>query len=72
MRVLVKTPWSEEEIPFTQAAEIGTDKVMGSFHTISAAVLRTAVSGNFQKQLSGAEEDDPGAEKSPENPSLCW
>ena len=25
---MVKTPWSEEEIPFTQAAEIGTDKVM--------------------------------------------
>ena len=25
---MVKTPWSEEEIPVTQAAEIGTDKVM--------------------------------------------
>ena len=30
---MVKTPWSEEEIPFTQAAEIGTDKVMRDHST---------------------------------------
>ena len=31
---LVKTPWFEEEIPFTKAAEVGTDKVMTDHSTI--------------------------------------
>lgn len=35
---MVKTPWSEEEIPFTQAAEIGTDKVMNQHSTIGIVV----------------------------------
>lgn len=35
---MVKTPWFEEEIPFTQAAEIGTDKVMNLHSTIGIVV----------------------------------
>lgn len=35
---MVKTPWFEEEIPFTQAAEIGTDKVMNDHSTIGLVV----------------------------------
>ena len=35
---MVKTPWSEEEIPFTQAAEIGTDKVMRDHSTIGLVI----------------------------------
>ncbi len=35
---MVKTPWFEEEIPFTQAAEIGTDKVMNDHSTIGIVV----------------------------------
>lgn len=35
---MVKTPWFEEEIPFTQAAEIGTDKVMNDHSTIGVVV----------------------------------
>ena len=31
---MVKTPWSEEEIPFEQAAEIGTKKVIEEHSTI--------------------------------------
>ena len=31
---MVKTPWSEEEIPFTEAAEIGTKKVIDEHSTI--------------------------------------
>ena len=31
---MVKTPWSEEEIPFVQAAEIGTKKVIEEHSTI--------------------------------------
>lgn len=35
---MVKTPWFDYEIPFTQAAEIGTDKVMNEHSTIGLVV----------------------------------
>ena len=35
---LVKTPWFEEEIPFTRAAEIGTRKVIRDHSTIGLVV----------------------------------
>lgn len=35
---MVKTPWSDEEIPFTQAAEIGTRKVIKDHSTIGIVV----------------------------------
>ncbi len=34
----VKTPWSEEEMPFEQAAEIGTQKVMKEHSTVGIVV----------------------------------
>lgn len=35
---MVKTPWSQVEIPFTKAAEIGTKKVIGEHSTIGIVV----------------------------------
>ena len=35
---MVKTPWSEEEIPFTRAAEIGTGKVIREHSTVGVLV----------------------------------
>lgn len=35
---MVKTPWFEEEIPFTQAAEVGTDRVMNEHSTIGLVI----------------------------------
>ncbi len=35
---LVKTPWQEEPMPFTQAAEIGTEKVIREHSTIGVLV----------------------------------
>ncbi len=35
---MVKTPWYDEEIPFTQAAEIGTKKVINEHSTIGIVV----------------------------------
>ena len=35
---MVKTPWSEEEIPFEKAAEIGTQKVIEEHSTIGILV----------------------------------
>lgn len=46
---MVKTPWFEEEIPFTQAAEIGTDKVMNDHSTIGLVVLTDASFGEIPR-----------------------
>lgn len=35
---MVKTPWSDKEIPFTKAAEIGTSKVINEHSTIGIVV----------------------------------
>ena len=35
---LVKTPWSEEELPFEEAAELGTKKVIDEHSTIGIVV----------------------------------
>ena len=48
---MVKTPWSEEEIPFTQAAEIGTDKVMRDHSTIGLVITTDGVSENSPEAI---------------------
>ena len=35
---LVKTPWSDKELPFEEAAELGTDKVINEHSTIGVVV----------------------------------
>lgn len=45
---LVKTPWSEEKIPFVKAAEIGTKKVMQDHSTIGILVT---CDGSFSELL---------------------
>ena len=44
---MVKTPWFEEEIPFTQAAEIGTEKGIKDHSTIGIAVFSDGSFGEF-------------------------
>lgn len=64
---MVKTPWSEEEIPFSKAAEIGTSKVIrehsnvgliittdGSFGDIAAANFEEAL----QKTVMECEKQE--------------
>lgn len=46
---MVKTPWSDGEIPFTQAAEIGTDKVMNDHSTIGLVVTTDGSIGELQR-----------------------
>lgn len=48
---MVKTPWSQEEIPFERAAEIGTQKVIQEHSTIGILVT---TDGSF----SGINRDD--------------
>lgn len=47
---LVKTPWSEEEIPFVQAAVIGTEKVIQDHSTIAVAVTTDGSFGDIARE----------------------
>jgi stage IV sporulation protein A len=46
---MVKTPWSDKEIPFTKAAETGTDKVMNEHSTIGLVVTTDGSIGELQR-----------------------
>lgn len=47
---LVKTPWSEEKIPFVKAAEIGTRKVMQDHSTIGIVVTCDGTFSELQRE----------------------
>ena len=54
---LVSTPWAEEMIPFSQAAEIGTEKVIKEHSTIALAVTTDgSFSGISREEYAPAEE----------------
>ena len=46
---LVKTPWFDHEIPFTQAAEIGTRKVINDHSTIGIVVTTDGSIGEIKR-----------------------
>lgn len=47
---LVKTPWFDYEIPFTQAAEMGTEKVINDHSTIGIVVTTDGSFGDIKKE----------------------
>ena len=47
---MVSTPWSDEDMPFSQAAEIGTQKVIKEHSTIALAVTTDGSFGNIARQ----------------------
>ncbi len=47
---LVKTPWSEKEIPFVQAAVIGTEKVINEHSTFAVAVTTDGSFGDIPRK----------------------
>ncbi|MBD5091876.1 MAG: stage IV sporulation protein A [Clostridiales bacterium] len=54
---MVSTPWSEEQIPFSKAAEIGTQKVIKEHSTIALAVTTDGSFSNIgREQYIEAEE----------------
>ncbi|MBQ7775060.1 MAG: stage IV sporulation protein A [Lachnospiraceae bacterium] len=68
---MVRTPWFEEEIPFTQAAEIGTDKVMNDHSTIGLVVLTDGSFGEISRaNYVPAEEKTIAALKKIHKPFL--
>ena len=46
---MVKTPWTEEELPFSEAAEIGTEKVIKDHATIGILVTTDASFGEIPR-----------------------
>ena len=46
---MVKTPWYSEEIPFVEAAEIGTEKVIKDHSTIGIVVTSDGSIGEFER-----------------------
>ena len=46
---MVKTPWYTEEIPFTEAAEIGTEKVIKDHSTIGIVMTTDGSIGEFDR-----------------------
>ena len=55
---MVRTPWSDDEMPFSKAAEIGTDKVIRDHSTIALAIT---TDGSFTDISRG--EYEPAEEK---------
>lgn len=53
---LVKTPWFEEEIPFTQAAEIGTKKVIMDHSTVGILITTDGSFGDLERENYVAPE----------------
>ena len=47
---MVKTPWYNEEIPFTEAAEIGTEKVIKEHSTIGIVITTDGSIGEFKRE----------------------
>ena len=47
---LIKTPWDEKEIPFENAAEIGTKKVIAEYSTIGVVVTTDGSFGGLKRE----------------------
>ncbi len=54
---MIKTPWSEEEIPFTKAAEIGTGKVIKEHSTVGVLVTADGSFGELTRANYEAPEE---------------
>lgn len=47
---MVRTPWSEEPMPFRQAAELGTSKVIGEHSTVGVVVTTDGSIGDIPRE----------------------
>ncbi len=54
---LVKTPWSDQEIPFEKSAEIGTQKVISDYSTIGIVVTTDGSFGEIPRKNYVDAED---------------
>ena len=54
---MVKTPWYDEEIPFVEAAEVGTEKVIKDHSTIGIVITTDGSIGEFNRSDYQEAED---------------
>ena len=54
---LVKTPWSDEELPFEKVAEIGTRKVITDYSTIGVLVTADGSFGDIKRESFAKTEE---------------
>lgn len=59
---MVKTPWSDDSIPFSQAAEIGTRKVINEHSTVGVVVTSDGSFGELSRSSYEAAEKTAVAE----------
>ncbi|BBF42225.1 stage IV sporulation protein A [Lachnospiraceae bacterium KM106-2] len=59
---LVKTPWVDHEIPFTQAAELGTKKVINDHSTIGIVITTDGSFGDIERDAYEKPEERTVAE----------
>lgn len=59
---MVKTPWQEEEMPFEEAARIGTLKVIKEHATIGVVIITDGSFGEIQRENYIKAEEDTIAE----------
>lgn len=64
---MVKTPWFENEIPFTQAAELGTRKVINEHSTIGVVITTDGSFGDIPR-----DNYIPAEEKTVNEPEKAW
>lgn len=48
---MVKTPWDKKELPFTEAASIGTDKVIREHATVGIVMTADGSFGELQEKI---------------------
>lgn len=68
---MVKTPWSEEELPFNEAAEIGTKKVITEHSTISVMITTDGSFGDIPRQNYVKAEEQVVSELKQTNKPFC-
>ena len=57
---MVMTPWSEDAIPFKEAAELGTSKVIGEHSTIAILVTTDGSFGELPREAFIEAEERVG------------
>lgn len=68
---MVKTPWSEEEMPFNKAAEIGTKKVITEHSTIAVMITTDGSFGEISRQNYVKAEEQVVSELKQTNKPFC-
>lgn len=61
---MVSTPWSQQDMPFEEAAQLGTRKVMTDHATVGVVVTTDGTVAELPREAVCARRgaDDPGAE----------